>query len=246
MRPDGDAADQLEIPDGSVNVYCERCGVEIEAGVAECPLCGGTGQTEEEPTLTEYSMDEPPELVSVLRRSVRHSVLGIGLTVVIILLIIDVGTGSGVSWAPLAITPVIALTVVVALPFLTRSWWVAFLGSIVTIAGMLASLDLLANGKFDWFAPVAVPIVGVIALVVIAVQKLLPRVPGVNKAGVILAGVAVVTTAVDGTVAFYRGGGFSLGWSLIVLISVLPVAALMALLHVTILRYIDLRRRFHL
>jgi hypothetical protein len=27
---------------------------------------------------------------------------------------------------------------------------------------------------------------------------------------------------------------------------VLPVAALMALLHVTILRYIDLRRRFHL
>jgi hypothetical protein len=191
-------------------------------------------------------MDEPPELVSVLRRSVRRSVVGIGLTVAIVLMIIDIGSGNGVNWAPIALAPVIALTVVVALPFLARSWWIAFLGSIVTIAGMLAVLDLLANGEFDWFAPVAVPIVAVIALVVMTVQMLLPRVPGVNKAGVVLAGVAVVTTAVDGTIALYRGGGFALSWSLIVLISVLPVAVLMSLLHVTILRYIDLRRRFHL
>jgi hypothetical protein len=189
-----------------MSVYCERCGVQIESGVEECPLCGGTGRSVEEPELTEYSMEEPPELVSVLRRSVRQSVVGIGLTVVIILLIIDIGNGDGVGWAPLAISPVVALTVVVALPFVVRSWWVAFLGSIVTIAGMLGSLDLLANGRFDWFAPVAVPIVAVIALVVMAVEVAFPRVPGINKAGVILAGVAVVTTAVDGAVALYRGG----------------------------------------
>lgn len=227
-------------------MYCERCGVEIEPGLEECPLCGGTGRTEEEPELTEYSLDEPPELVSVLRKSVRQSVLGIGLTVAIVLMIIDIGSGNGVNWAPVALAPVIALTVVVALPFLTRSWWIAFLGSIVTIAAMLGSLDLLANGRFDWFAPVALPIVGMIAIVVVGVQVLLPRVPGINKAGVVMAGAALVTTAVDGTIALYRGAGFSLGWSLIVLISVLPVAALFSLLHVTILRYIDLRRRFHL
>ncbi|MEX2443423.1 MAG: hypothetical protein WD492_07450 [Alkalispirochaeta sp.] len=227
-------------------MYCERCGVELEPGFSVCPLCGATEQNDQEPDMTEYYLDEPIPVEPVLRRMVRRSILGIGATAAIILLIVDIGIDGAVSWSPAAIVPVVAGTAVVVLPLIFRRWLPIFSGSMVTIIAMLALLDVLSDGVLDWFVPVAVPITVAAGVIVELHRFLLPRLPGVVKGAVILAGAGLLTAVVDATIMIYTQGAVGLSWSRFVLISTLPAAASLVLIHRTVLRYIDLRRRFHL
>ncbi|MFW5694480.1 MAG: zinc ribbon domain-containing protein [Alkalispirochaeta sp.] len=227
-------------------MYCERCGVELEPGFSTCPLCGATEHGEDEPDLTEYQLDEPIPVEPVLRRMVRRSITGIGATAAIILLIVDIGIDEAISWSPLAIVPVVAGTAVVVLPLLLRRWLHIFAGSMGVIMVMLALLDLLSDGVLDWFVPVALPITVASGAMVELHRFLLPRLRGVVKGAVILVGLGLLTVVVDATIMLYSQGTVRLTWSQFVLISTVPTAALLVLIHRTVLRYIDLRRRFHI
>ena len=227
-------------------MYCERCGVELEPGFSVCPLCGASEHCQEEPQITESPLDEPPPVEPVLRRMVRHSLLGIGATAAIILLIIDFGMDEALSWAPVAIVPVVAGTAVVVLPLIFRRWLFTFLSATATILAMLALLDLLTDGVLDWFLPVAVPLTAAAGVLVELHRFLVPRLPGVVKGAVILVGAGIMTAAVDLTIVIYTGGAIGLRWSQFVLLATLPAAGLLVILHRTLLRYIDLRRRFHI
>lgn len=227
-------------------MYCERCGVELEPGFSVCPLCGASEQSDQEPQITESPLDEPLPVESVVRRMFRQSLLGTGATVAIILLIVDLGMNNALSWAPVAIVPVVAGTAVVVFPLIFRRWLYTFLSSTATIMAMLALLDLLSDGVLDWFLPVALPLTLAAGVLVELHRFLLPRLPGVVKGSVILVGTGIMTAVVDLTIAIYTGGPIGLRWSQFVLLATLPAAALLVLLHRTVLRYIDLRRRFHI
>lgn len=227
-------------------MYCERCGVELEQGFAVCPLCGAAEQAEHEPPITEYHLDEPVPVEPVLRRMIRRSIMSIGLTVAIILLIVDLGFDGGLTWSPVAIVPVIAGTVLVVFPLLFTRWLHVFLGSATTTIVMLALLDLLSDGVLDWFVPIAVPLTLAAGMIVELHRLLLPRLPGVIKGSVALVGAGMMTAVVDLTITFHAAGTVELTWSRFVLLAVLPAAGLLVVLHRTLLRYIDLRRRFHI
>jgi hypothetical protein len=227
-------------------MYCERCGVELEPEFTVCPLCGASEHGEHEPEVTEYYLDEPLPVEPVLRRMVRRSIVGIGLTVAVILLIVDLGLDEAISRAPLAIVPLLSGTAIIVFPLAFKRWRHILAGTMATIAAMLALLDVLSDGVLDWFVPVAVPITVAAGVLVELHRFLLPRLPGVVKGSVILVGAGVMTAVVDVTIMFYRGEGVTPSWSLFVLLSTLPVAMLLIVIHRTVLRYIDLRRRFHL
>ncbi len=227
-------------------MYCERCGVDLEPGFAVCPLCGTAEHMEDEPSITEYHLDEPVPVEPVLRRMIRRSVVGIGLTAAIILLIVDIGFDGMLTWSPMAIVPVIAGTALVVFPLLFRRWLYVFFGSMTTTIAMLALLDLLPDGVLDWFTPIAVPLTLAAGILVELHRFLLPRLPGVVKGSVALVGSGVMTAVVDLTITLHATGTVELTWSRFVLLAALPVAGLLVLLHRTLLRYIDLRRRFHI
>ena len=226
-------------------MYCSHCGVRLEPAMTECPLCGGRAQESEEPTLSEYHILEPVPVEPVLRRIVRRSLASIAATAVVILLIVDVGTGEGLSWAPLAIVPVVAGAMVLMIPFAVRRWCPGFSGAMVTVLAMLAALDGLGNAALEWFIPVALPITVATGLVVAIERAILRRVAGAIKGAALLAGAGLLTAAVDASVQRYLTGSASLTWSLVILVSTLPTAGLLVVLQRSVLRYIDLRRRFH-
>ncbi|HKK49464.1 MAG TPA: hypothetical protein VJ932_10220 [Alkalispirochaeta sp.] len=227
-------------------MYCRRCGVELEPEFSQCPLCGSTDHTEQEPEMTEYHLDEPAPVEPVLRQMVRRSIGGIGMTASIILLMLDLGTDGVLSWSPVAIVPVITGTALVVIALLFTRWSHIFFGSMTATITMLALLDLLSNGGLDWFVPIAIPLTLAAGVVVELHRFLLPRLPGVVKGSVILVGAGIMTAMVDMTITLHTMDTVGLSWSRFVLLATLPAAGLLILLHRTLLRYIDLRRRFHI
>lgn len=226
-------------------MYCDNCGVELEPGVEQCPLCGSGSPAAHEPELREYAVGEPEAVLPAVRRLFRRGVGAAAATVAAVLLIVDVGTTGGVSWSPLAITPVFTAAAILVVAATSRRWWPGFFGAIAAIIAMLALLDVLANGVFDWFVPLATPLVLATAVLIALERRAIPRVRGVLRGAAIFAGAGVLTAVIDAVVAWYADGTPRLSWSLVVLVSTLPTAGLLVILHRTVLRYVDLRRRFH-
>ncbi|MCG8481337.1 MAG: hypothetical protein MI724_19740 [Spirochaetales bacterium] len=227
-------------------MYCERCGVQLEDDMERCPLCGGTSRVSEEPRVPEYApSDERPGVPAVRRIAARVLAL-LSATAVVILLIVDLFFTGGLSWTPPVVTPVVFGTLMGLLPLLSTRWQSVFVVELVLIAIMLVLLDALDDGSLEWFVPVALPILGLTAFLLAGSAALVPRVRGVAKGALILAAAGVLTAGIEITVRLYRDMAIGISWSAVVLVSTLPAAAFLLLLQQTVLRYVDLRRRFYL
>jgi hypothetical protein len=211
-----------------------------------CPLCGGEPRHDREPEIPEYAPASEPIPARVARRLIARSILLVGTAAVAILIIVDVGIDGRVDWSPLTATATAGGTFLLRYPFVFRRWVRAAAASLITTLLMLVLIDLLADGTVDWFFAVAVPITAAAGVLTVPSVLLFRRTRGVAKAAVPVLAAGLLTVAVDAAVTFSVGGTIGVGWSLIVLIATAPVAALLVLLQRTVIRHIDLRRRFHL
>lgn len=227
-------------------MYCETCGVELEPGVDRCPLCGSIEGVSEDPRLREYAAGDPQPVQPLLRRLLRRATGAVTATAVLILLIVDIGSNAGVTWSPLAIVPVLASGAIVAIIVSTRRWWPGYAGFLATVIVMLGLLDVLADQVSDWFVPVALPIVATLGVLAAVVRSVFRGHSAAVGTAAVLLGVGVLTAMIDATVHVYTGGRADLSWSLVVLVSTVPTAGLLVALHQTVLRFVDLRRRFHI
>ena len=227
-------------------MYCEHCGVHLEDDMERCPLCGGAGRLTAEPRVSEYALSDRLHGVTPVRRIAARVLALLSATAVIILVIVDLFFTGGLSWTPPVVTPVVFGTLMGLLPLLSARWRRVFVAELALIAIMLALLDALDDGSLEWFVPVALPILGLTALLLAGSAALVPRVRGVAKGALILAAAGLLTTGVEVTVRRYQNMAIGISWSAVVLVSTLPAAAFLLLLQQTVLRYVDLRRRFHL
>ena len=115
------------------------------------------------------------------------------------------------------------------------------------VAGaLLLAIDRLEAGSIDWFGGIALPILALLALLFLLSVWAVTRVRGVVKPAVVLAAVGVLCTGIDIAIRWHTESSPTPTWSLIVLVSVVPAVLFLLLLQRTVLRHIDLRRRFDL
>lgn len=231
-------------------MYCTRCGVEIEAGLTRCPLCGNESLSADpgfETTLTEYT--PLPERVEEARigrvyRRLLSLIFGTAGAVVLITDILD-QTG-GIAWSPIALVAITAGYLFAFLPSLNLGVRTVFAFDLVVAGGLLLAVDRLEDGVVDWFVQIALPILGTLALLLFVAAWAIGKVRGVAKPAVVLIATAILCITIDLVVRTDLGMSVTLGWSLVVLASAVPAAAFLFLLQHSVLREIDLRRRFHL
>lgn len=225
--------------------FCERCGVELEAGLEVCPLCGGEEIAASQPHVLEYDQTADGVPARLLRKTASRAVDIVFGAAIVILLIADTAYDQTVTWSVPAIIPTAAGWLLI------RTWlWArtAILGtalSLATITAMLALLDL-RRGTLEWFIPVALPLVGTLALVMAVSWPLVRRARGAARIAIVLLAATAVTVGVDITVALWTDAARIISWSLVVVISTVPFAISLMLLQRTVLRLVDLRRRFHI
>lgn len=233
--------------------YCSRCGVEVDGHVTHCPLCNTPIQRFEdtEPGESRYPGDEigaKPPMGDRLRRRILWEVLTLLYAIAVIVVIgSDLRVDGKVGWSlyPTAAI-VLAWIYTTLLVFFRKRIALLIGGGIVATVAFLAAIDLM-NGRFDWFFSLGLPICALLCVVsaVIALAALKSKQRGFNIVAFILLGIAVFSVGVDLFVSLYLTGAVHFTWSVVVLLTLIPLSLIFLFLHYRLRNRFDIKRIFH-
>lgn len=230
---------------------CKHCGVEIEVGFTQCPLCqqptGNHSELKQEqasnlnPGYSPLSKKEKARLFWELTSILHFSAL-------VVTLLIDIISNKKPTWSLYAITSITAsLVYITLLTFAIRKLWIFLPGLLINTLGFLALIDLYHEGM-SWFINPGLPLAGffIILLGMVMIYGSITREKGFN----IIASAAVATglygILAEVFIKLAHQIPVSLSWSVIVASSILPFALLLFFLHYRLKRGTSLRKFFHL
>ena len=229
---------------------CFNCGVELDDGLKICPLCGKDSENKSEQE--QISVNYHPDVIQLDKKENRRylwELSGIiafsGITVCTLL---DLLTGKGLDWSLFSDVSIIAAWVILTLYlFLYKRTVAIIILQMLAILIALFFIDLLATGR-EWFFQVGLPVTvaGFIAAGIVIVLYRAANLKGLNiiaSALIALSGYCIITE-----IAFdkYRNSFVDLQWSLIVAVSVLPVALLFFFFHYRLKKGNRLDSYFHI
>ncbi|NNM68137.1 MAG: hypothetical protein HKM06_09025 [Spirochaetales bacterium] len=220
-----------------------------------CPLC----QTSI-PLLDRESPQDPaypPRHEDRFARSFRTEsqtrwlVFGVLSAVLATLAIIAAGldyflTG-GLSWAKPALASLALTEGLLAIAFGTRGLGKVCLGSAVLVGLFLAALSSFSLDVHAWLVTLGLPLdAGVFSAVwLVGAWLKRPGERGWDVFGFIFALVALFCLGLDLLLHHFLFGSWALGWSLIVVLGLVPPAGLFFFVHFGLRRPLNLRQLFH-
>jgi hypothetical protein len=155
-------------------MFCIKCGVELAASEAKCPLCGTVVYHPDLP-LPEGRPTFPENAQPKLRVNRRGTLLittAIYLMLILQLLVYDISIAERLTWSLYSAGGIILSYIVLILPsWFSRPNPVIFVPCDFAAAALyLLFIDLQTGG--GWFLPLAFPITGVFCIIVTAVITL--------------------------------------------------------------------------
>lgn len=156
-------------------MYCIKCGVELQAGVEKCPLCGLRVY---HPELTEQPEPRPYPAYAGTGERVRPGGLLLILSFlfalpVILCLMVDFKLNGGVTWSGYVTGGVLAAYIALCLPLWFRRRNPVVFFPVTMAALLLLALYVCLKTGGRWFLPFAFPVGGAVCLIVETVIVLL-------------------------------------------------------------------------
>ncbi len=232
--------------------YCPQCGVEVDAGLVECPLCGSSVQDKKPERIAPYPTIPvlphvprlPPAYVRLYLFETVSLLLGSALLAV---LCVDIFADWQFDWSLRVIVVLAGSWCLVSIVlYCYRSLSVMHTSIVITTAIMLALLDL-CNGRLDWFVPLSLPILAlefVLVGAILALRRIIP-VGWANLTAFTFLAIAVFCCGVDLIIDRYAGRPLLPTWSLAVAISLLPPVLFFTYVHYRLRKQLNLGRYFH-
>ncbi len=214
---------------------CVNCGVELDDGLKICPLCGKDPENKEEQE--HISSNYPSGIIQLQKKETRRYLWElsgiIAFSGIAACTILDLLTGKGLNWSLFSDVSITAAWVILTLYLFTYKNALAIVTlQMLTILTAIFFIDLIATGR-EWFFPVGLPVtvVGFFATGTVIFLYRAVHLKGLNiiaSAIIALSGYCIITEIIFDK---YRNGFVDLQWSLIVAVSVLPVALLFFFYH---------------
>ncbi len=229
---------------------CLNCGVELDDGLKICPLCGKDPEKKGEQE--QISSNYPSDIIQLEKEENRRYLWElsgiIAFSGIVVCTILDLLTGKGLNWSFFSDVSITAAWVILTLYlFLYKRTVAIIILQMLTILTALFFIDLLTTGR-EWFFPVGLPITvaGFTSAGIVIVLYRAVHLKGLNiiaSALIALSGYCIITEIVFDN---YRNSFVNLQWSLIVAVSVLPVALLFFFFHYRLKKGNRLDSFFHI
>lgn len=240
-------------------IKCKHCGVELEENMNFCPLCGHAVEGESMissaiPGLGRTIPSRRPlsafqRLTADQKRRLVWEIIGIILlSGVIIPLIIDIIGNATITWSKYP--AVIGLTLFINATLVTfwfRRPLVLFGLSFLASAALLVFLNWHSASP-GWGISLGIPLLLAAYLIILGFIFLIRRMRqyGLNLIAFLLMALGLLCLCVEGIISLYASHTLHLDWSLIVMVSILPVTAFLLLVHFKLKKGTDLKRIFHI
>jgi len=240
--------------------YCANCGVELDQSMDKCPLCHKSateknGKTESQQRyFSSVPLDKDGFNAKDEQEKKQNRKLFWELTVLVLFsaaiatFLIDLFTSHQFSWSK--------YTLIISLVLFINSSLFSFLrhkpiiltgGSFASIAILLLMFDYF--GKFNgWGLKLGVPLLLLIYLFVLYIFLLIKylKEKGINFIALLLSAASVACLGVEVVLDNFIFRKISMGWSVYVLFSTLPVAGILLFVHYRMKKGRELKRLFHL
>jgi hypothetical protein len=229
---------------------CVNCGVELDDGLLICPLCG---KHPKERTLEAVPFfNYPGDISNLQRKEIRKSLWElsaiIAFSAVAVCTIVDLVIEKKLTWSLFSDATIAGMWLILTL-FLHayKKPFVIVPGLVVTVLADLFLIDLITGGR-KWFFDAGLPLVisAIATVLAIIILYKIANLKGLNiiaAALVVLSGSCII---IEMILDDYVKGSVDLRWSLIVAISVFPVAALLLYYHYRLKRVNLLDRFLHI
>lgn len=238
---------------------CSNCGVALEDNMNFCPLCGEPNidantqnidyirlrkQKQEEKMLSPFQ-----KLSFAQKCKLVWEISGILLLAgILISLIIDLIDGTLISWSRYSVAACAVMLINITLFCLWRPglFW-SMTGSFISVSAMLILFDIF-DSNTGWGIKFGIPLL-LIAYLIITVLVLIiknAREKQLNLITYTLIAAGLLCICIEGLISIYHENILRLHWSLIVMICVVPVAALLFYLQYRLKKGTDLKRFFHI
>lgn len=229
------------------NKICPDCGVILDEGLVECPLCKSVTDEKTEKHEGKYSSD-------ILHISEKKSKIQlwelsaiIAFSANLICIIVDMVIVKGLNWSLYAVTSITGLWLfITSFTFLLKRLVLLGLALAVTTLAMLLIFDML-NPPMTWFKAIGLPVSVtfwiLFALFMMILRKL--RWKGFNMLAYILIEISILCMVIDIFTDLYLRGSVSIDWSAITAATLVPLAGILFFMHYRMKRGKNLRSFFH-
>lgn len=188
-------------------------------------------------------------LSTVQRRKLFWELSGIILfSGIMVTLIIDLVTSKGITWSKYTITACLVLFAnFTLLTFWRHRLFILFGGSLMFSSLLLLLLDLY-NLKIGWSIKLGIPILLSFYIVVFVLTMLVrsAKRKGLNVLAYFFMAIGIFSLCIEGSISEYLLKEIRLSWSLILLVSMIPIAAILSFIHYRLNKGIELNRFFHI
>lgn len=230
---------------------CPNCGIEMEQGYEECPLChhnlSEKSQLRKVREPAYPSLDQP--LSGKEKKNLFWELSSILLfSSLVVVFLIDIILNKQPGWSWYAMAGIMATFIYITLLVFTYRWLLVVIpGIFLTTTGLLLAIDIL-HGGLNWFLVPALPLVAffflLLGLVVSFVNHTSHK--GLNIVAVASVAIGLYVMAIEISLGWMHGRHISLSWSVIVAASLLPFALILLYYHYRLKRGTNLRKFFHL
>lgn len=238
---------------------CNYCGVELDAEMNFCPLCGHKSNTpvvssrkdtiNKEPKEAETSAYNFDDLTKSQQRKVVWELAAFVLiSCVVITLIIDLLISRQITWSKYTMTIGLVLLIDLSLIiFMQKQFFLLFSGCFVSTSLLLFMLDVYNHSLYTGLK-LGIPIIFFICLVVFLLAILIrkSKQKGINIIAYSLIAAGIICLCIEGIITLHTQNQLKLQWSMIVLISVAPVSAILLYIHYRLKRVTNLKKAFHI
>lgn len=217
--------------------YCVNCGVELNCRAKQCPLCNVEVMLPVQ-VLEASAENNLPQQRDILEdafdKNLWIQVISVLMAIPTLLsLVIDTVSGDGLTWSLYVVASLGAVWVWCVSPFLYRrnivALWIAI--DAVALLGLLYLTDFLSPSP-GWFVPLALPITVSVSALVLAIVELTRRkiLRELHIVAAVLLAVGALCIIIESTVDLYLTH-LKLQWSLLVVVSCIPLALIAAMLQ---------------
>ena len=231
---------------------CTHCGVELDKDIITCPLCGITNVDGKPIPEKEKSTHYPSDILLMYREEARKHLWEltgiIAFSGIAVCTIVDLVIGKKLSWSLYASTSILAAWICLSLILIAfKKYFIVIPGLLITILTMLFLFDLFSP-PVNWFYAIGLPVT--IALFIsVSIVTILWKVAhfkGFNIlaiAFIVLSGFCIISEVFIDKYLFKT---VELRWSLIVAVSIFPIALVLLFIHYRMKKGKHLDSYFHL
>lgn len=246
--------------------YCPSCRVTLADTCPVCPLCHAPSIVsegalpeipvvqDENPDMMRYSSDvanadRGEKLTLEEQRLIISELLAVSFGIILAVTVgVDILMFKTLTWSKYTSVILGMVWLFLAMPLVLWGHpWIVFTVLAPVLPCGLFLLSFL-SGDLTWFVMPALPIVFLVEGVVLASFVLIMREKqkGLNCVGVVLAASALICVGIDILINVAFSGVITLGWSVVVVVSLIPVAGFFFYLHYRVINKATLRKLFRL